>query len=396
MAQRHAILVVDDELDVVRSVQDLLRLDYHVLGATRAADGLKLMAAHDVHVVMTDQRMPEMTGVEFLARIRNEYPDAVRLLFTGYADLRAVIDAINQGNVFRYITKPWDPDELQTIIREAVNRYELLAERRRLLEEVQRKNVELESANAQLRRSGQLREAFIRVASHELRTPVTILVGLTDLAARAPGLTPALAGWIKRIQHAAERLSRLVDQLIDMLAAGRFEQLLERKNVDLHTLINQAAEDIRPFVERRHQTLSIRASDDVGSVCVDESKIRHSLNHLLLNAIKFTPDQGRIELGAERTPEDSVVIRVSDTGPGIDAANLSNLFEPFFTGLDVSQHASGHYEYGRRGLGLGLSVVKAFVEMHGGAIAVQTQPGNGTTFTITLPHQESPCAGVRK
>ena len=87
------------------------------------------MQENEVHVVMTDQRMPEMTGVEFLSRVRGEHPEAIRLLFTGYADIRAVIDAINQGNVYRYITKPWDPDELQTIIREACERYDLIVER---------------------------------------------------------------------------------------------------------------------------------------------------------------------------------------------------------------------------------------------------------------------------
>src|SRR5687767_8508209 len=91
---RHTILVVDDEPDVVRSVQDLLRYDYKVLGATRAADGMKIMQEQEVHIVMTDQRMPEMTGVEFLTQLRGEHPDAIQLLFTGYADIRAVIDAI--------------------------------------------------------------------------------------------------------------------------------------------------------------------------------------------------------------------------------------------------------------------------------------------------------------
>src|SRR6266849_5658392 len=101
MTLRHTVLVVDDEADVVQSVQDLLRLDYRVLGATRAQEALKLAQEEEVHIVMTDQRMPEMTGVEFLRRIRGEHHDAVRLLFTGYADIKAVIDAINQGNVYR-------------------------------------------------------------------------------------------------------------------------------------------------------------------------------------------------------------------------------------------------------------------------------------------------------
>src|SRR4051794_4821350 len=104
MTRRHTVLVVDDEPDVVQSVQDLLRLTYRVVGAHSARDALKILRDHEVHIVMTDQRMPEMSGVQFLRQVRGEHPDAIRLLFTGYADIKAVIDAINQGNVYRYIT----------------------------------------------------------------------------------------------------------------------------------------------------------------------------------------------------------------------------------------------------------------------------------------------------
>src|SRR6267378_1366154 len=105
---KHCLLVVDDEPDLVQSVQDLLRFDYRVLGATRASEGLKMMQGERVHIVMSDQRMPEMTGVELLSRVKQSYPDTIRLLFTAYSDMGAVIDAINQGNVYRYISKPWE------------------------------------------------------------------------------------------------------------------------------------------------------------------------------------------------------------------------------------------------------------------------------------------------
>src|SRR5262245_58827251 len=134
---KHCLLVVDDEPDLVHSVQDLLRFEYRVLGATRASEGLRVMEREQVHIVMSDQRMPEMTGVEFLRRLRDSHPDAVRLLFTAYADIKAVIDAINQGSVYRYITKPWEPQELQAVLRQAVEHYELVAERKRLLAELQ-------------------------------------------------------------------------------------------------------------------------------------------------------------------------------------------------------------------------------------------------------------------
>jgi len=384
MTRRHTVLVVDDESDVVASVKDLLRLDYKVLGATRAAEGLALLEREPVHVVMTDQRMPETTGVEFLVRVREKHPDAMRLLFTGYADIRAVVDAINRGNVYRYITKPWDPDELMAIIREACDRYDLIAERKQLLAELQGKNAELEKANAELKHSDELKNAFIRVASHELRTPLTILMGLSDLAARQGNAAEPLAGWIKRINAAGQRLKYLVDQIVGMLSAHQFERKPDVRPTDVGDLVRRAIDDVRPFAEVRRQELKLDLPDDPGTIDVDEDKIRDSVNHLLLNAIKFTPDGGAITVRTRRADGDAF-IEVSDTGIGIEPGAIARVFDRFFTEFDVSHHSSGHFEYGKKGLGLGLSVVKAFVEMHGGTVKVSSEIGHGTTFTICLP-----------
>jgi signal transduction histidine kinase len=382
---RHTILVVDDELDVVKSVQDLLRLDYRVLGATSAQEGIVLLQKEEVHVVMTDQRMPGMSGVDFLRRIRGDYPEAMRLLFTGYADIKAVVDAINQGNVFRYITKPWDPDELQIIIRQAAEQYELLVERKQLLAELQTKNAALESVNRDLREANELKDAFIKVASHELRTPLTILLGLTELSSRAPGLVPPLQHWLKSAHKASLRLTHLVNQLVKMLLAGRFERPLQREPTDLGLLLNTAADDVRPFVDQRRQQLVLEIDGTLGTMSLEPGKIRDSIEHLLLNAIKFTPDGGTIRIKACRDGNRSATIQVIDSGIGIDAACLPRVFDPFFTRFDVSRHSSGSFEFDRRGLGLGLSVVKAFVEMHGGQVAVDSKPGQGSTFTMSLP-----------
>src|SRR5688572_12357657 len=217
---RHTILVVDDEADVVKSVKDLLRLDYKVIGATSAAEALELLDKEQVHVVMTDQRMPGMTGVQFLAKLKAQYPNVIRLLFTGYADVRAVVDAINQGHVWRYITKPWDPEELAAIIREACERYDLVRERDELLAQLRGQNAELEqvnvnlgqanaslaTANAELQRANDLKHAFIQVASHELRTPLTILQGMVRLAAAVPGTSGPLKNYLDRIERASKRL----------------------------------------------------------------------------------------------------------------------------------------------------------------------------------------------
>jgi len=384
-ARRHSILVIDDEPDVVESVRDLLRLDYRVLGATRAREGIGILAQETVDVVMTDQRMPEMTGVELLHHVRETHPDAIRLLFTGYADIRAVIDAINRGSVYRYITKPWDPDELQSIIRDAVERHDLIEERQRLLAELERSNEELRAANAALAQANELKSSFIQVASHELRTPISILLPLTYLVKRAPGAPEPLNSWLRGIVNATDRLHHLVDQLTTMLSLERFERPLVRRPASLCALLQEAASDVQPFVDLRGQTLACDFDDTLGTIDVEAPKIRDALNHLLLNAIKFTPDAGRITLRARRTPEQGAEIEVVDSGAGIDAASLPRIFEPFFTAFDVSRHASGVFEYDRRGLGLGLSVMKAFVEMHGGSVTVRSQVGRGSTFTVVLP-----------
>jgi DNA-binding NtrC family response regulator len=133
---KHPILVVDDEEEILFSLRGLLRQEFDLHTARSGAEAIEIMRRHVIHVIMTDQRMPQMTGVELLRRARGECPEAVRIVFTGYADIKAVIDAINQGQIFRYLTKPWDPDELVAALRQGCDEYDRLSARRTLLLDV--------------------------------------------------------------------------------------------------------------------------------------------------------------------------------------------------------------------------------------------------------------------
>lgn len=126
--KKHTLLVVDDEADVSDSVHDLLRREFTVLKARSAEEGLRLMREHEVHIIMTDQRMPKVTGVELLKSIRAGHPQAIRMLFTGYADIDSVIAAINQGHIFKFLKKPWQPHDLEDAVREAAAEYDRLVE----------------------------------------------------------------------------------------------------------------------------------------------------------------------------------------------------------------------------------------------------------------------------
>ena len=134
MTKKHTLLVVDDEADVCDSVHDLLRREFQVLKARSADEGLKLMRENEVHIIMTDQRMPKVTGVELLRSIRAGHPQAIRMLFTGYADLDSVIAAINQGHIFKFLKKPWQPEDLEQAVREAAAEYERLVENAEILD----------------------------------------------------------------------------------------------------------------------------------------------------------------------------------------------------------------------------------------------------------------------
>ncbi|QDV34165.1 hybrid sensor histidine kinase/response regulator [Tautonia plasticadhaerens] len=384
--RRPGLLVVDDEAEVLRSLFDLFRLDYRVLTATRGAEALEILQEEqEVSVVMSDQRMPEMTGVEFLSRARAIRPEATRLLITGYADLKAVIDAINEGHVFRYVAKPWDPDELGTVIRQAVEHHDLIVEKQGLIEE-------LRTANARLEEANRLKSNFIEVASHELNTPVTIVLGMAELWKLTHGGQPddPSNAWIDRIIAAGRRLASTVERMVKLLHADRLAPTLEARPVELGPLLRTVVDDARPYLDARRQGVELSVDPGLGSAEIDREKVADALANLLNNAIKFTPDGGTIRFDARPDGGEFVAFEVSDQGVGIEPGECDLIFEPFFTGFDTMHHSSGDFQFGKRGIGLGLSLVRTFVRMHGGTVSCASEPGRGSTFRIRLPRSPLP------
>ena len=380
------VLVVDDEPDVLRSVYDLLRIDYEVVTCQRASEALDhLKAVTDVAVILSDQRMPGMTGIELLQQARLIRPETTRLLFTAYADIHTVIDAINHGHVFRYITKPWGAEELESVIRQAVERHDMIIEKNQLL-------AELQTANAKLAEANRLKGIFLEVASHELNTPVTVVLGLTDLWKLS--LTNDATGperqWVERINAAARRLAKTVQRMFKLVENREFGQTLNLETVELEPLVREAIEELTPYLEARKQRVEVEIEPQFGSIDADSSKIMDILINLLANAIKFTPDSGTIRVQAQSLEGNPEWVRVviKDEGVGVHPSEQQYLFEPFFTGFDTLHHSSGDYQFGKRGIGLGLCLVKTFVELHGGRVEVQSTPDRGSSFGFLLPRRQ--------
>lgn len=166
---KQSILIVDDEIDNVDALERLFRRGYNVLKATSAAEGLAQLKGHpDVALIISDQRMPEMTGVEMLKKSIKTHPDAIRILLTGYTDMDSVIGAINSGQVYRYLTKPWDPVDLVNTVDKAVEKFNI----RRELKE---KNDALEKALSELKVLDEAKNQFMILINHELKTPLTVI-----------------------------------------------------------------------------------------------------------------------------------------------------------------------------------------------------------------------------
>jgi len=138
------ILYVDDELNNLQSFKATFRREYDVTTAESAAIGMEILKEKSFHIVFTDQRMPNMTGVEFLAKIKQDYPELIRILITGYSDIEAVIEAINKGEVYKYITKPWDENDLRVTIVNAIEVFMLREENKQLMKSLIRANEQLE------------------------------------------------------------------------------------------------------------------------------------------------------------------------------------------------------------------------------------------------------------
>jgi signal transduction histidine kinase len=384
--KRHTLLVVDDEVDVLESLRHQFHRTHRVLTASSGAKAIEMLTSNDVELILTDQRMPGMSGDVFLRHARQIKPDAIRMLFTGYADIQAVINAVNEGHIFRYILKPWDATELEGIIRQGAEQYDLLAERRRLLAELQEANIELVHINEELSRAGQLKTAFIEVASHEFNTPITLVLGLTELLRLSNPERPEQENEIiRQITASGRQLARLVTNLLTLLRAEDFRRTLSRSPVDLPELIRGVVDSVRPFVLARQLHVQTKVADGLGTFEIDGDKISAVLVNLLTNAIKFTPDGGQIELAAQPCGDAAALITVEDSGVGLEPEAFRHLFQPFFTQLDPSRHSSGDFGFGKRGLGLGLSIAKQFVEMHRGQITAERRDAGGTILRVMLP-----------
>jgi signal transduction histidine kinase len=249
---------------------------------------------------------------------------------------------------------------------------------------VHERTQELRAANERLRDLDRLKSSFLSNVTHELRTPLTAIGGIAEnlLDGMAGALNEKQARYITGIKDSGDRLARLIDDLLDLSAIEANRIRLKPSNFLLNDLVYEVAEVLKSVAEAKSVALEVSARNGHLRARADSDKITQVLTNLVINAVKFTPSGGKVALTLEPSIEDNwLQVNVTDSGPGIPTAESEKIFDEFY---QIGQPDRKKTE----GVGLGLAICKRLVEMHGGAIWVDSTPGRGSSFHFTVPAAE--------
>jgi len=395
----YRLLVVDDEplaLNLARRVFET-ESDIALHSATSAVRALEMAMIHDIDLVITDQRMPEMTGLQFLARVREVRPRALRVLLTAFPDTSVALKAINEGLLYRFILKPWEPEDMRVTVRRALETKRLSDEHDRLVNQLKTSYQDLVQSE-HMAALGRLSAGI----GHELRGAVGPLVaGLGTLEVELGRLLETARAASRAVQKdfAPDQVEALRGAVLRSTpdAAGAAEDSLasvRKAAAELEALARgvqsyTAAEEPEPFdinqaVLSAVQLLSHRLRESIrlerNLQAVPLVRCRGpEITQVVLNLMSNAAD------AVEKVPEPAIHVRtwhegssvrleIADNGTGLDPAVAQRLFKPF----TAPQPATG-------GRDVGLNVCKSIVESHGGSIEAVADGNSGTRFTVTLP-----------
>ncbi len=349
---------MDDEPSNLTVFRSTFRRDFQVLVAESAEKGLEIIHREaDLSVIISDQRMPEMSGVQMLAQARRIQPDAIRMILTAYTDVDEIIASINEGHIYRFITKPWAEAELRVTLMRAAETYALQRLNQKLTEELIRAE--------KLASVGKMASAM----GHEIRNQLSFGMAAELIQQRYPE-DGKIRKYTQMILDARDQILHLLDDIRTFVRQDR-DRLYHKIRRNLKDTVERIIESARMDPELKHLTITTQLTD-IGAVDCDHARIAQVLLNLLRNAGHATPESGQVIVRLNQENRHAL-IEVQDFGRGIEREHLEKIWEPFFS------------TKGELGLGLGLDICRKIIQDHQGRITCHSQSGKGTTFTITLP-----------
>ena len=373
----NTILVIDDEAPVRRAVRDTLKYEgYNFCFAENGEEGLGQIQKCNPILIILDLKMPVMNGIRFLERLQPQLQDPYSVIvLTGHGTGKDVEMCYNLG-IDAFIRKPFDIYELLGAVKSAIALKRLLLEKIKIEQELRTEKVKSDAAN-------RLKSAILANMSHEVRTPLSAVIGFSGLLMNKKELEE-YRDYFKRINRNGTRLLNLINDIMELseMEAGLFEE--KRCGFSIHALLQKAGSDAKKLIEEHGKAIELRtlhADIDGKHYVGDPVRIHQVLKHLLGNAVKFT-DEGFVEYGV-KAREDGLEFHVRDTGIGIPPEKRSEAFEPFRQ-LDDGDNR----KYG--GAGLGLAVARKLAELMGGTVTIESMCGEpGSLFRFIVPCEQT-------
>ena len=367
------VLVVDDEPKICQLLEQILTArGCTVRLAADGLDGLSQFQQRSADVVITDLKMPKLSGVELLRELKRLDPLLSIVVITAYPSVEGAVEAMKHG-ACDFITKPFDIVQIQAILYRCQQRITLSRQLRSSGEGM----VKLEELNRRLGELNDLKSQFLAAISHEINTPLCLMSEWIYLLADGTlgQLSDDQEHAVDVLIGAYERLHRILQQLIDLMHGH--EIVLRRQTVTAQELVQQAAAAVTSRAAARSIAVTMQLPESLLPLEVDRGRCVAALEALLDNAVKFNRDHGRVDVEVGGTP-DAVQVRIRDTGIGIPPEELEKVCQAFY---QVDHRLSRAYE----GAGIGLTLAKRYIELHGGSLQLSSELGQGTTVVLTLP-----------
>ena len=367
----YPILYIDDEVENLEAFRDEFEEYFTIYTASTGAEGIRILTRERIALVLADQRMPVMTGVEVLEQAQKIDPTILRILITAYADIEVVIDSINKGNVYRYFKKPWEHEDIRTGLMRGIEHYHNERERERLQAE------KIENMKKMVR-SNRLAAVGTMVSGlvHEIRNPMVAIQSFLQLLPRKMGDKEFLMRYARIAQGEADRIEKLLENMLSFARPARPVLRL----CDMNELVDRTIQLLDFQARRTNIRIAFEKDASLPMVYTDPNQMAQVLQNLGINAIQAMERSGELTFRSFLAPGTGkgarVALEIRDTGPGIPDEHLEKIFDPFFTTKD-------------EGTGLGLSISYQIVTEHNGLLEVDSLPGQGTTFTIYLPVAEA-------
>lgn len=371
------ILVVEDE-EIIRMMfkQSFSNWGFKVNTAENGKDALEKCQQGFFNIVVTDLNMPVMDGMELLKRLKSKWPYQEVIVVTGYATIESAIEAMKLG-AYDFILKPVNFDHVQFIINKLFTKIRAEAE-----------NEQLREVNTQLMELNDMKDKFLYITNHEIRTPLTIIKGYIDVL-RGLISNPGneVTETLTILEDTTAELNELVDRmhLLKSLELGEIER--DHDLLDLKDVLSKVYRELGSLFKLRNIDLRVMVDKKPLFVTGDYRQVRLLMRELLHNALKFTPDKGSVIVKLE-FKNDQIQYSVKDSGVGIPYDKQKLIFDRFYEIQDVVNHRSSKKDFMGGGLGIGLSMVKEIVEGMKGKIELVSEPGQGSLFRITLPYTQ--------